>query len=268
MRPDSIQHGIVLLETLERLHKRDLVHRDVKPSNIFLTAHGLKLLDFGLARSLTPDDDATRVDVTQPGVLLGTLRYMAPEALGGQAVDHRADLFAVGAVLYEMLAGTPAFAGTSVEANWTRGSRPPSPHAAPAWARLGRMHRVVGKLLTGLEVERGRRSSEYIASLARLVRDQELRRSPLLVPMLQQFLLNQRDPEAASSFGCRVTRGRSPPLKNGTSELPRHLSTTRCGSSFHGKKTSSFCRASLGGCGWAIRERRPGSPLTSPAMSP
>lgn len=113
---DSLRHGIVLLETLARLHERDLVHRDVKPSNVFLTAHGLKLLDFGLARSLTPDDDATRVDLTQPGVLLGTLRYMAPEALGGQAVDHRADLFAVGTVLYEMLVGTPAFAGTSVEA--------------------------------------------------------------------------------------------------------------------------------------------------------
>ncbi len=113
---DSLRHGIVLLKALARLQERDLVHRDVKPSNVFLTAHGLKLLDFGLARSLTSDDDATRVDLTQPGVLFGTLRYMAPEAIGGQAVDHRADLFAVGAVLYEMLVGTPAFAWTPVEA--------------------------------------------------------------------------------------------------------------------------------------------------------
>lgn len=112
----AVSHALVLLDTLEKLHERGLLHRDLKPANIFLTAHGLKLLDFGLARPATSDADETVMDLTQRGVLHGTPRYMAPEALRGETTDHRADLFAIGAVLYEMLAGTPAFQGSPIEA--------------------------------------------------------------------------------------------------------------------------------------------------------
>jgi serine/threonine protein kinase/tetratricopeptide (TPR) repeat protein len=112
---EAVETAISILSALEALHKRSIVHRDLKPSNVFLSAHGVKLLDFGLARpfALTVDDTA----LTLPGVLLGTPRYMAPEQARGEDVDARTDLFAVGALLFEMLSGRPAFNGaTPIEA--------------------------------------------------------------------------------------------------------------------------------------------------------
>ena len=115
---EAVQYALALLGTLEALHVQSLVHRDLKPSNIFLTANGLKLLDFGLARSVRQEADVTGVtddtQLTQTGMLMGTPRYMAPEALEGESVDARADLFALGAILYEMLSGKHAFDGTSL----------------------------------------------------------------------------------------------------------------------------------------------------------
>jgi non-specific serine/threonine protein kinase len=107
--------GITLgvLGGLEAAHRLGLVHRDVKPSNIFLTPHGVKLLDFGVAATITPIDlSATKL--TLPGSVLGTPHYAAPEQLRGEAVDARSDLFATGVVLYEMLAGQVPFTGNTV----------------------------------------------------------------------------------------------------------------------------------------------------------
>ncbi len=107
-----------LLDALQALHDRGLVHRDVKPSNVFLTPHGAKLLDFGLARSVGNEtvklDAATTPALTQPGMLIGTPKYMAPEQINGDTLDARADLFAAGCVLFEMLAGRPPFTGNNV----------------------------------------------------------------------------------------------------------------------------------------------------------
>ena len=110
---DAVQHALVILSTLEAVHRRGLMHRDLKPANLFLTTHGLKLLDFGLAR---PIEAAltTMAKITQPGTVLGTPQYVAPESLYGQPVDARADLFAVGTLLYEMLAGQPPFKADSL----------------------------------------------------------------------------------------------------------------------------------------------------------
>ena len=110
---EAVQHGLTLLATLEAVHRQHLVHRDLKPANVFLTPNGLKLLDFGLAVTRRAEADATALDLTQPGTVLGTPRYMAPETLRGRAADERSDLFAVGALLYEMIAGSPAFGGES-----------------------------------------------------------------------------------------------------------------------------------------------------------
>jgi len=102
-----------VLGALEALHAQHLVHRDLKPSNVFLTRHGVKLMDFGLARpSATGPVEAS--GITQPGMVLGTPRYMAPEQVTGQDLDGRADVFAAGVLLYEMLSGRPAFDGDTM----------------------------------------------------------------------------------------------------------------------------------------------------------
>ena len=96
-------------------HEKGIVHRDLKPENLFVTKDGrVKILDFGLAKlrvsKSEPDgDEPTRTSATDPGMVMGTVGYMAPEQVRGEAVDHRADMFALGAILYEMLAGKRAF---------------------------------------------------------------------------------------------------------------------------------------------------------------
>ena len=115
---DATQMTLGVLSALEALHQRDISHRDLKPSNIFRTAHGVKLLDFGLACPAQPavagSELQTETALTAAGILAGTPQYMSPEQLQGSPADTRSDIFAVGAVLFEMLAGRRAFLGRSV----------------------------------------------------------------------------------------------------------------------------------------------------------
>jgi serine/threonine-protein kinase len=106
---EAAQIALAVLSALTALHDKGIVHRDLKPSNIFLSRHGVKLLDFGLARPFAGDGT-----VTLPGLVVGTPRYMAPEQIEGGRGDSRSDLFSLGIVLYEMVAGRPPFAGTSI----------------------------------------------------------------------------------------------------------------------------------------------------------
>jgi serine/threonine protein kinase/tetratricopeptide (TPR) repeat protein len=113
--PEAITTAVSILSALDALHRRSIVHRDLKPSNVFLSPHGVKLLDFGLARPVNLGADATALTV--PGLLMGTPRYMSPEQARGDEVDARSDIFALGAMLFEMLSGRPAFNGpTAIEA--------------------------------------------------------------------------------------------------------------------------------------------------------
>jgi len=115
LRPNKAgQIALSVLSALGALHQKGIVHRDLKPSNIFLAQHGVKLLDFGLARPVAGALDASGQDLTMPGVVMGTPRYMAPEQIDGGVADARSDLFVLGSVLYEMLSGKPAFDGNSV----------------------------------------------------------------------------------------------------------------------------------------------------------
>jgi serine/threonine-protein kinase len=110
-----ITYGMQIADALDKAHRQGIVHRDLKPSNVMVTKSGVKVLDFGLARQqvdLTPDD-ATIEQVSEAGMLLGTVQYMAPEVLTGQPADARSDIFALGLILYEMTTGKPAFPANS-----------------------------------------------------------------------------------------------------------------------------------------------------------
>src|SRR5262245_50781000 len=111
---ETLDISIQVAEALAAAHRAGIVHRDLKPGNVMLTRAGARLLDFGLARTVATDadQDATagdRTSLTTQGTLLGTLHYMAPEQLEGRDIDTRADIFAFGAVLYEMVTGVKAF---------------------------------------------------------------------------------------------------------------------------------------------------------------
>ncbi|HEX5032163.1 MAG TPA: protein kinase [Candidatus Eisenbacteria bacterium] len=140
---DTIPIGLGILDALSALHARGVIHRDLKPSNVFLTKHGVKLLDFGLARPI-PQVDRTHVtNLTQTGMLVGTPRYIAPEQVTGEAIDERCDLFATGAILFEMLAGRPAFTGNNLIEilHATIHDQPPALTGSPAVAAVDRVIR-------------------------------------------------------------------------------------------------------------------------------
>jgi serine/threonine protein kinase len=110
---EALRVGRDIVEALGAIHALGIVHRDLKPANIMLTRSGVKLLDFGLARLRTGSDAVSEDPLTQDGLVAGTVPYMAPEQLRGEEADARADLFAFGAVLHEMLTGRRAFAAES-----------------------------------------------------------------------------------------------------------------------------------------------------------
>jgi Tol biopolymer transport system component/predicted Ser/Thr protein kinase len=134
----TLRYGIEMADALDKAHRQGIVHRDLKPGNVMLTKSGVKLLDFGLAKVFRQPLDAAgreltaaeqdpmarnsltaiptvmgNPNLTQAGTILGTFQYMAPEQLEGKEADARTDIFAFGAVLYEMATGRKAFSGTS-----------------------------------------------------------------------------------------------------------------------------------------------------------
>jgi serine/threonine protein kinase/WD40 repeat protein len=113
----AVDYALQIVQGLIAAHDHRIVHRDLKPENLFVTSDGrVKILDFGVAKLQSSPEDSERsieelTTVTKNGAVIGTVAYMSPEQLRGKAVDHRSDIFSVGAILYEMLTGCRAFRG-------------------------------------------------------------------------------------------------------------------------------------------------------------
>ncbi len=120
----TLRFGIEIADALDKAHRQGIIHRDLKPGNVMLTKSGVKLLDFGLAKAMAPAAPPSELtssptvagkadNLTQEGMILGTLPYMAPEQVEGREADTRTDIFALGATLYEMATGERAFSGAT-----------------------------------------------------------------------------------------------------------------------------------------------------------
>lgn len=183
---EAIQIELPVLAALDALHRRGIVHRDLKPSNIFLTPFGVKLLDFGLARAVDTVGAEPTIALTMPGTIVGTPQYLAPEQLLGEPADHRADLFAAGAVLYEMLTGQPPFgAGSRTLAQVFQAILSDQPPALGGAVSIAAIDRVIHRALQKNPAQRYESASVMaddlravlrLAESGQVARAQQLRR--------------------------------------------------------------------------------------------
>jgi eukaryotic-like serine/threonine-protein kinase len=164
----AVRYGLEIAAALAQAHDHGIVHRDLKPANVMITTAGsVKVLDFGLARRI-PGDDSSAVTVSQKPVteessVSGTLLYMAPETLRGEPADARTDLWALGAVLYEMVIGHPPFEGrTAYEVSSAILREPPK--TFPSHVPL-RLQAVIQRCVAKEREHRYQRASEVHAAL-------------------------------------------------------------------------------------------------------
>jgi Tol biopolymer transport system component len=169
----AIEYAIQIANGLAAGHDADTVHRDIKPENLFVTRDGLvKILDFGLARAIGPGSPAAvtatvTVDGVELGRVAGTAAYMSPEQARGLSLDHRSDLFSLGSVLFEMLAGTPPFQRDTV-ADTVSAILSDDPPPLPAATSTPALERIVGHCLEKRPADRFQNARDLIFSLQSL----------------------------------------------------------------------------------------------------
>lgn len=196
----AVPLGLSMLSVLEDLHRRGLIHRDLKPANILLTPHGVKLLDFGLAMPVTNPSSETMASMTTPGMVVGTPGYMSPEQALGHGVDHRSDLHAVAAILYEMVGGTPPFARDTVvqTLHAVVYEQPPSLGGSAAISAVDAViRRGLAKQPDDRFQSAGEMAQALRGALARSDSDEYVRARPMTRVIVVPFRQLRADPEIA-----------------------------------------------------------------------
>jgi serine/threonine-protein kinase len=161
---EALEVGAQIAEALAAAHSKDIVHRDLKPSNVMLTGNGVKLLDFGIAKSVLPSDASVVTTVapdetlTATGMLMGTGPYMSPEQVRGLPVDKASDVWGFGCVLYEALVGRNPFQRETLADTLTAVLE-----REPDWAALpARTPRPIRELLRAtLQKDPARRPADF-----------------------------------------------------------------------------------------------------------